>query len=310
MLVYKDGRVETTPPRAPLAGEKIWLHLTDPIGDESARFLQETLHCHPLAVEDVVHFGQRPKMDLYPGDHAHAFISFYALTPDMDASEFCILIAKDFIVTVTRAPLPWLERLATLAETSPETLKTTGWLLYRILDTCIDESVGLIDNLDHTMVRLEKTIIDDPDAHMAHEIFRLRTRLQHLHRRLSSGRDLLAKLSHENLAFNEPHEIIYFTDVHDHAARVVEALESARDNLRSLLDLQATQRTARLNEIMKTLTIFSTVFLPLTFITGIYGMNFVRIPELHWPFGYAYFWALVVVITSAMLFFFKKRAWW
>jgi magnesium transporter len=117
-------------------------------------------------------------------------------------------------------------------------------------------------------------------------------------------------LAHETFPYTEDEHEVYFVDVYDHASRVVDALDAIRDNLSGLLDLQTAQRANRMNEVMKTLTIISTIFLPLSFIVGMYGMNFKYIPELNWRFGYLYCWVLLILVTALFVTYFKRKGWW
>ncbi len=117
-------------------------------------------------------------------------------------------------------------------------------------------------------------------------------------------------VSHEAFPYTAPQQVVYFADVRDHALRMVNEFDALRDHLNGLLDLQMAQRTHRMNDVMKTLTVLSTIFLPWNFIVGLYGMNFQNIPELHWRYGYAYVWGLMLATGAAFVYVFKRKGWW
>ncbi|MCL6445974.1 MAG: magnesium/cobalt transporter CorA [Alicyclobacillus sp.] len=306
-----DGRVEELAPRRPAAGEMVWLHLENPDDETVHAILGDLFACHPLVVEDILHFGQRAKLDHY----AHladpqVFTTFYALTEDMRAIEVAIVLSSQAFITVVREPLPLLNELYDRAKQEVQWFRSSAALLYRVLDACVDEYFTVVDRLEGQLDELEQRVFDHPEVRVAPEIFRLKRRLHYLRRLVADGRNVVGMIAHESFPFTDPAHQVYFVDVFDHASRVVDSLDAIRDALSGLLDLQTAQRANRMNEIMKTLTIFSTIFLPLSFIVGLYGMNFRDIPELNWPFGYAYVWALMLGVTAAMIVYFKRKGWW
>jgi magnesium transporter len=311
MLVYQNGTVQDVETRVPSGAEIGWLHLDDPSSETVHSVLGEMFGCHPLVIEDVIHFGQRPKLDHYPKHHEpHAFVSFYAIHSDLSTTEFCIVISRRYIITVSRKPLPFISQLYERVGQNPALMSSTGELLYRLLDACVDEYFGIVDHLEDRVDRLEQRVFHHPEAHTAPDIFRLKRRLQKLRRITSECRNVVGMLAHETFPYTEDEHEVYFVDVYDHASRVVDALDAIRDNLSGLLDLQTAQRANRMNEVMKTLTIISTIFLPLSFIVGLYGMNFKDIPELNWRFGYLYCWVLLILVTALFVTYFKRKGWW
>lgn len=309
MLLWRDGAVRDVPVRMPEAGETGWVHLVRPTAEE-LQAVFNLFHCHPLAVEDALHFGQRPKLDHYESLAVpQSFISFYAVGGDLDPREFCVVVSPRFIVTVIREDIPEVTGLYERAATSPERMETPGRLLYHILDACVDGYFAMVDSLEERLDQFEQRVFDHPEDRIAPDIFRLKRRLLRVRRIVSECRNVVGALAHESFPYTDEHHLVYFVDVFDHASRIVDALDAVRDNLSGLLDLQASQRANRMNEIMKMLTIFSTIFLPLTFITGLYGMN-IQVPEYHWRFGYAYVWCLLLAVTGAMVYYFKRKGWW
>lgn len=310
MLIYRQGLVTEEQPRFPEAGEISWVHMNCPTDDEIKHLLRDTFSCHPLVVEDALHFGQRPKVDHYPGPKVpHAALSFYVLRPDFNHDEFCVVMSEQFVITVTKSSLNELNQVYKNVFQHPEVMETPGRLVYELLDACVDEYFTVIDSLDDHLDDLQQLVFEHPEQNSARVIFQLKRHVHTLRRLASDGRNLMGMLSHASFPYTEESHAVYFVDLYDHMARVVDALDAARDNLSGLLDLQTAQRGNRMNEVMKTLTIISTIFLPLSFIVGLYGMNVKGIPEYTWPFGYEYVWALMLTVTTVFIIYLKKKKW-
>lgn len=310
MYRYVNGTVDEIDGRTPVGDEHVWLNLVNPTDEEVRNLLGKEFGCHPLVVEDVIHFGQRPKLDHYLNHPIpHAFISFYSMDANLHATEFCVVISKRFVITVAKQTIPFLEQIHRRVLEDPDMLRSTGTLLYRILDECVDDYFIIMDDLEDRLDRMEQRVFHHPEKQSPSEIFRLKRRLHRIRRIATDGRNVIGALSHESFPFTDDRHTVYFVDVYDHASRVVDALDGVRDSLSGLLDLQAAQRANRMNEVMKTLTIISTIFLPLSFIVGLYGMN-VKVPEYNWTYGYLWVWFWIVAVSLGLYLYFKKRGWW
>lgn len=311
MLLCANHQVTEVDARLPGEGEVAWLHLNQPSEEEIRHWLQEWFPCHPLVVEDVLHFGQRPKIEHYRGPkEAHACMFFYTLTEKMHGNEFAIIMSDRLVISISKSELPELSNVYHQVSTYPEIMQSVGHLLYRILDGCVDEYFKVIDGLDDRIDRLELRVFNHPEAKAARDIFHLKRVANKVRRIATECRNVVGILSHETFPYTDDRHAVYFVDVYDHASRIVDALDSARDNLSGLLDLQTAQRANAMNEVMKTLTIIATIFLPLSFIVGLYGMNFHDIPELSWSYGYVYCWGLLISVSVGLLWYFKKKGWW
>ncbi|MCL6637493.1 MAG: magnesium/cobalt transporter CorA [Alicyclobacillus sp.] len=310
-MVYREGQVQETQVRPPAPGEVVWIHLRDPDEETAQHVLQQQFDCHPLVVEDILHFGQRPKVDHYLHvERPQALISFYALHTDLTPLEFCLVLGHDFVITVERSPVAELAEVRQRVLAQPDLLASPGRFAYALLDLCVDHYADVVARLEDRLDSLERHVFDRPQSPVAGLIFRMKRQVGRVRRLVADGRNVVGALAHESFPFTTERESVYFVDVYDHATRVVDALDAIRDNLSGLLDLQTAQRANRLNEVMKTLTVISTIFLPLNFIVGLYGMNFQDIPELHWRYGYLYVWSLMLAVASGMMVYFKRRGWW
>ena len=291
-------------------GEFFWLDLYQP-GAEDVALLTDIFHFHPLAVEDVDHFGQRPKIDPF-GDFA--LIVAYGSNEDQDGLvEVHCFYSSGFLVTVHKdscPPFDELRRRATVQKAPPA---RGVKLLYLVLDALTDSFFPGLSALDDKIDELEDTVVEHPDDAQLQLLFHLKRRLVDWRKVVTPQRDMLARLATgvvELPGMNEDAER-YFRDVYDHLIRISDLIDSYRDLLSGAMDVYLSTVSNRLNEIMKRLTIVATIFMPLTFIVGFFGMNFtwmVRTVEGFWPF----FWlalVLQIVVVAGMLVWFRRRKW-
>lgn len=306
MLIYKNGTVSTTETRMPFEGEIAFLRLLKPSHLEIHQVIGELYHCHPLVTEDCVKLGQRPKVDIY---RDHAFLIFYGLAEEWKIVEIAIIIGRNFVITICQEELPFLAELRQEFLQMPDKMRNPGTIIYHLLDNCVDQYLDLADSVEEKVTDIENEIYENPFAKLAHNIFQMKRKLHMLRRHFAEERNVLGTLMHSDFPYTKEEIHVYLMDVHDHLSRVVDSIDTFRDSMTGLLELQTSLKADRMNAIMKTLTIVSTFFLPLTFIVGLYGMN-VKIPEYAWRFGYAYVWGLLIAVTLAMYVFFKRKNWW
>jgi magnesium transporter len=253
----------------------LWLDVpvTEP-GDVA--WLDSALHLHPLVLEDLEHRNQRPKADEYPN---LLFIVLFGTLRDesgeLALSEVHVLLGDGWLVTVSDAEIPALSQLWGACEKRPETGGGgSAQLLYRICDTLVDSVFPILDDVDDDIDRIETAIVERADAGTVADIFRLKRELNILRRVLGPQRDLLQLLSGPRIARLDAEAQLYLRDVYDHAVRMVEQIDSYRDIVTGALDVYLSSVSNRLGEQTRRLTIVATIFLPLTFLTGFFGMNF------------------------------------
>lgn len=296
--------------RAPESGEVAWVHLTAPSQIDLER-VSAMFGCHSLETEDMLHFGQRPKMDHYHQlPVPQSLMCLYWFNDELTPIEFCLVISERFVITVEQQTVKPLHRVLDSIQIKPEMMHHAATLLYHLLDLCIDENVIIADRLEERLDLFQARVFAHPEQNMAPEIFRYKRRVQRLRRMAADSRTTVAQLTHDTFPYTDTQHEVYFVDVFDHASRIVDSLDAVRDGLSSLLDLQAALQSNRMNEVMKTLTMIATIFLPLSFVVGLYGMNFHDIPELGWRYGYIYVWCLMVAVGGGFIFYFKRKGWW
>jgi magnesium transporter len=269
---------------------------------------------HQLVLEDILNTNQRPKFEEYDD---YLFIVLKSLLSEDDQftvvhEQISLLVLSNFVFMFKEKTddlfLPLLQRI----RTSKGRFISQGadYLTYAILDTVVDQFFILLDSLDEVVIVLEDSLLKaEQTQDTINTIQRLKREIIGIRRFVSPIRDLMAGLlrSESELIHRDTH--IFLRDVSDHAIRVIESIESYREILSGLLEIYISSVSNKMNEIMKVLTIFASIFIPLTFLVGIYGMNFEYMPELKWRWAYPALWVVFLTIPAVLLVYFRKRRW-
>jgi magnesium transporter len=307
VLIYKNGTVTVSETRKPAEDEFAFLRLLKPNHAEIHHILSDMYQCHPLVIEDCVKLGQRPKVDIY---HEHALLIFYGLVEDWEVVEIAIVIGKNFVITICQEELPFLAELRQEFLRIPDKMHNPGSIIYHLLDNCVDQYLDLADAVEDKVTDIENEVFEDPFAQLAHNVFRMKRKLHSLRRHIAEERNVLGTLMHSDFPYTKEEINVYLMDIYDHLSRVVDSIDTFRESMTGILELQMSLKGDRMNAIMKTLTIVSTFFLPLSFIVGLYGMNVKGVPEYSWRFGYAFVWGLLILVSATMYLVFKRKKWW
>jgi magnesium transporter len=291
-------------------GARVWLDLADPSEDELS-LIEKEFGLHPLAIEDARHRNQRPKMEIYEG---YFFLVVHALSKsdqrELQDSEIHVFAGHRFLITLRYSPLfdlaPVIRRWDRQSDLTSE---GAGFLLYALLDEVVDQSFSLVDRYEETSEDIEDRVFsDEPDPALQEDIFRTKRQIVEFRRLIAPLREALGMIQQEPKLVT-PALAPYYRDVADHVIRILEFTDNLRDTLTSALEAQLSQVSNRLNQIMKQLTSWAAIILVPTLIAGIYGMNFIHMPELRWRYGYAY--ALGLMLLTGLLLYrvFKRRDW-
>lgn len=292
-------------------GNLLWIDLTNPT-ERDFTLLAEEFDFHPLALEDARVHHQRPKLDQYD---RFLFIVFYAVAPS-DAGHFrlvelALFVGPNYLVTVHQADCPEIAQTAERWKENAGQLNARGVavLLYSLLDTIVDDYFPILDAITERVDDLEEAIFSGQASSALEEIFILRKRLLALRRILAPERDLMTILTRRDIELLGPDTAIYFQDVYDHVLRVTDAVDTYRDLLSSALEAYLSVISNNLNQVMRTLTSWSIILMTLALIAGIYGMNFVNIPELHFHWGYYATLVGMFILGAALFALFKRIRW-
>jgi magnesium transporter len=291
-------------------GAILWIVLDHPTHDEVEK-IAKIFHFHPLSVEDCMAFVELPKIDEFED---HAFIITHGLKinedGDVEKVELDCFIGKNWLVTAHLVPSRSVTATREKVERQPELLsRGADFLLHSVLDLQVDNYMPLIDNFDREIDRLEEEVLEHPRQELLGEILNLRRQVAKVRRSIGPQRDVIGRLARHDLDFISPKASIYFRDIYDHVVRVHEMLEGIRDVIGGLTESYRGMISQRLNEVMQKLTTISTLFLPMTFIASIYGMNFHHMPELDRPWGYPLALGVMAMVGGGFFIYFKSKRW-
>jgi magnesium transporter len=293
-----------------------WLNV-DGLGD--ARTLEELAQIfaiHPLAMEDVVNVHQRSKVDQY-GERTFIVTHMVLLADHFETEQLSLVLGPNFVVSFQERPgwdclEPVRERIRKSASKMLDS--GPGYLAYALLDAVIDHYFPVLEGFGERLEILEDRIVTEPDRAVVAEIHEVKRELLHLRRVIWPQREALNTLVRDEIPHITAETRLYFRDCYDHAVRIIDLVETYREVCSDLMDLYLSSVSNRMNEVMKVLTVISTLFIPLTFIVGVYGMNFNtaspwNMPELNWKFGYPICLGVMLVISIGQLIFFRHKGW-
>lgn len=292
-------------------GKVLWLDVQG-IGDEATlRHLAEVFRIHPLALEDIVNAPQRPKSHAY--EHNHLIITRYLELHDgveLRQEQVSLLVGEGYIVTFQEYCGDGFDMVRERLRGGHNLFREAGadYLAYALIDTIIDSYYPVLEQLSEHLERLDGRVLD-PKVDAIAELREAKhtiTRLRHV---LWPQRDVMNRIARDDVRFLTPRVRIFFRDVHDHTEHAVEVVESFREVVTSQMSVYLSVVSNRTNNIMRVLTIISTIFIPLTFIVGVYGMNFRNMPELTQPWGYPAVLLVMLFISLVQLALFWRMGW-
>jgi magnesium transporter len=268
---------------------------------------------HPLVLEDIVNTNQRPKMEDY-GDYIYVVLKMLYFdtdkSPQMISEQLSLVIGSNYILSFQEEYGDYFDNIRERLRKDKGRLRKMGsdYLAYTLLDTIIDNYFIVLEKFEEDITRIEERLMKGQRVE-ASEIHQLMRWLVYLRKQVSPVRELVGSLHRTDSPLIRKSTKIYFRDLYDHTVHVIDTIESFRDILAGVHDIHLSSINIKTTEVMKVLTMISTVFMPLTFIVGVYGMNFDHMPELRWEYGYFAVWFVIIVIAWCMRIYFKKKKW-
>ena len=286
----------------------LWLHFDTPT-EEELDFLKENFAIHHLTIEDIVNQNQRPKIEPFEN---YVYLAIHPLRREakweIEPSELDLLLGRGWIVSVHYGPLPGLINNSQLHERIPAALgRGADFLLYTLVDLVVDSYFPVMDDVEDKIESLEDRLLLRAHPGDMNRLLSLKRSIVHIRRAVTPQREVLNQLTRHDFPFVRPENLVYFRDVYDHLIRIAEELDSLRDILSSVLEIHLASTSNQLNATMKRLTAYGTIFVAITAIAGIYGMNFKFMPELEWRYGYFVVLGVMAAISLGLYFYFKKR---
>jgi len=268
---------------------------------------------HPLVMDDIVNTGQRPKMEEY--DEYLFFglkmMRFDEAKHEISSEQLSMVMGKTFLLTFQERPGDVFEPVRDRIRKHKGRIRRVGidYLGYALLDTIIDNYIFIIERLGEKIEDVENAILSNPTQDVLNQINNYKREMNYLRKTIRPVREFMLQLSRLDSNLIHPETAPFIKDLLDLSQQAVDVIDTYRDMLSDHLNIYNTGVSNRLNEIMKVLTIFSAIFIPLTFVAGIYGTNFDNVPELHFRYSYFIMWGVFLTMTGAMIRFFRKKRW-
>ncbi|GGF96528.1 putative metal ion transporter YfjQ [Paenibacillus albidus] len=288
----------------------IWVDFASPTAEETL-MLDSYFHFHPLAIEDCMHILQRPKLDYY---ESVQFFVLHALNErTLEAEEIDLFLSKNFLVSYHHQEKS--EMNEAWDQVRREIHSRKGWsggpmaAAYTVMDKLVDKYFPSLYSIEDELADLESRGSSESVEELMSQVFDVRGRLLKLRRTIVPMRDLMYRIVNSQHVQSNGEERIYFGDIYDHLLKLTDMIEVDREMTADLRDSYISLNSNRMNSIMKTLTVITTVFMPLTLIAGIYGMNFRVMPELEWKYGYLAILLLMLVLGGGMFQWFRRSGW-
>jgi magnesium transporter len=301
MLPYKDLPSTT------------WVNIDGLRDIELIRTIGKKFKIHTLVQEDILHTHQRSKFEDY---ETYLFMVVKNLSLGMgdfsiDYEQISILVFENFIFTFKEKSTLLFDPIKIRIQNSKGRIRNFGsdYLAYVVLDTVVDEYFSLQDSLDELMEKIEEDLLIDPSTETLSTIQKIRRELIFVRKSISPLRELLSGIQRSDSALIDEKNRRYFADVYDHALRVIEAMESYRELITGMMDIYLSSVNNKMGETMKVLTVFASIFIPLTFIAGVYGMNFDYMPELKVRWAYPALWCFFISVSIGLMTYFKRKKW-
>ena len=290
-----------------------WLNITGVHDESILQRIGEIFSIHPLVLEDVANTTQRAKVEEYD-DYLFVVLKMVTVDEETNATlieQVSLIVGEHFVISLQEQEGDVLESLRDRIRFAKGRIRRMGtdYLMYGIADSVVDNYFAVLENIGTAIEEQEDKLLESPDQELLESVYGLKRELVFLRKSIWPMREMANVLQHSEHKIIKKTTTIYFRDVYDHTIQVVEAVETFRDMMTSMLDLYLSTVSNKMNEVMKVLTIFAAIFIPLTFIAGVYGMNFEHMPELKWKLGYAYWWVAVILLAGGMLIYFKRKKW-
>ncbi|CAG9610900.1 Cobalt/magnesium transport protein CorA [Bacillus rhizoplanae] len=284
-----------------------WLDLCKPTKEEYTYILQDYFKFHPLAIEDCLEYVQRPKVDFYEGYH---FLVLHAFSEDgLEPHEIDLFVSDHFVVSFHFSHNKAIERAWNKLGERQRIKRSTLHVTHTIIDQIVDDYFAPVYYIEDHLNAIDDNLTGDIASTVLEEVFDIRSDLSKLRRTIVPMRDLLYRILNSTRFHGVNDHEIYFKDIYDHLLKLSEMIETSRELTADIRDSYFSLNSHHMNNIMKTLTVFSTIFMPLTFIVGVYGMNFDNMPELKWEYGYYICLAIMALIGGGMMVWFYKKGW-
>ncbi len=290
-----------------------WVNINGLHNTRNLEELGKCFHLHPLVLEDILNTEQRPKLDDH-GDYLFIVLKmlhFQEMQREIAAEQISLILGNNYLISLHENDQDVFEVIRKRLKDGKSRMRRSGadYLAYTLLDLIVDNYFVILEDLGEVIEDLETEVVSTPTPATLSQIHRLKRHMIMLRKSVWPLREVISRLERsESILIKDP-TILYLKDVYDHVIQIIDNIETYRDILSGMLDIYLSSISNRLNEVMKVLTIIATIFIPLTFIAGVYGMNFKYMPELEWSWGYFAVLLVMVLLSLCMVFYFRNKGW-
>jgi len=312
---FQEKEVETIDEVFPFSDTSTatWINLDGIHQLDNIEKIGEHFKIHPLVLEDIMNTGQRPKMEDF---NDYLFIVLKMLSYDEEENEtkteqVSLILSSKFVLSFQESEGDVFDPVRERIRSDRGRIRKMGvdYLAYSLIDAIVDNYFMVLEKIGERIEDIEDELVKNPTPEVLHTIHRLKRELIFLRKSVWPLREVISRLERWESPLIDKSINIYLRDVYDHTIQVIDALETFRDMLSGMLDIYLSSLSNRMNEVMKVLTIIATIFIPLTLISGIYGMNFRYMPELESSWGYPMVYAVMLAVSAVMLIYFRRKKW-
>lgn len=313
---FEERPVQAMEECAPYKGKPTatWINVEGVNNPPALEKLGDCFGLHRLVTEDILNVVQRPKVEDF-GDYLYIVLKM--LTYDGKAGkvipeQVSLILGQNYLLSFQEGIMgdvfnPIRERLR--AGRGKLRKQGVDYLAYALLDTIVDGYFSILEKLGERIDRLEEELISRPGRPIVERLYHLKRELLFLHKSVWPLREVISSLERRESPLIRETTVPYLRDIYDHVAQIIDTTDIYREMLSTMLDLYLSSVSNRLNEVMKVLTAISLIFMPITFLAGVYGMNFKHMPELEWKYGYLFSWIVMAGIGAGMFYYFKRKKW-
>lgn len=292
-------------------GLNLWINVDDDFNDEAVDIISDIFNIHPLVKEDIILRKQRPKVDDYSDYSFTVAKMIYFKEEELILEQVSFILGKDYVITFGEVAGDVFGDLRKRLKNKGSLVRKSGsdYLFYAIMDSIVDGYFDALEIIGDKLDMLEEKVMSVSSEEERKEIRKLKKELLFIHKYSWPLRETMSWVSKGDSELIKESTQIYFRDIYNQLVQVIDTTETYRELLSGLVELNLSNVSYRLNEVMKVLTIISTIFIPLTFLAGIYGMNFKYMPELNKQWSYPLLWVIMLIIAGSMVYYFKKKKW-
>lgn len=288
-----------------------WINVDGIHNVELIDAIGKRFNIHPLTLEDIVNTNQRPKFEDYD-NYVVSIMKMLYFDSELQSEQLSVILFEGMVISFQEAQGgDAFDLIRNRIRLGKGRIRKMGadYLAYALIDAVVDCYFGILEKIGDRIEILEEDLIEEPTKETMRQLHSMKREMIFLRKSVWPMRELINNMERSETELIKPSTDIYLRDVHDHTIRVIDTVETFRDLLSGMMDIYLSSVSNKMNEVMKVLTIITTVFVPVTFIAGVYGMNFEFMPELHSKWGYIGAWIIMLSIMISLLFYFRKKKW-